>query len=158
MRTDPCAATFLVRITSIVELLSGSCTAHNLHLTDLCHGIAAVAYDFTLGCIRWLFFSERLLLPPYPTSFSLSHSHFHTPPDLVEPIVLVLAGLAYGLCLGLAIVIQAPIRAAQDRWTLRQSRRRVRRWRDAGPPRSSRSRASAEYQHLVPVSSSIPSA
>ena len=158
MRTDPCAATFLVRNISILELVSRNCAAHDLPLADLCHGIAAVAYDFALGCIRWLFFSERLLSNPFLPSCT-SYSHFPTPPDLVEPIVLVLAGLAYGLCLGLAIVIQAPIRAAQDRWTLRQSRRRVRRWRDAGPSPSSRSRhSSAEYQHLVLVSSTIPSA
>ncbi|TBU53675.1 hypothetical protein BD310DRAFT_937481 [Dichomitus squalens] len=114
------------------HVVSRNCTMGSVIsiFSHLCYGIARVVYDFAIGLVRCLFF------------------------NIVEPTVLVFAGLAYGLCLGLAFIIQSPFKAAQDWWALQQSRRRVSKWRDAGAP--SRSRHVSGYQHLGPIST-IPS-
>ncbi|KAI1791778.1 hypothetical protein LXA43DRAFT_376668 [Ganoderma leucocontextum] len=98
-------------------------------ISRLCYGIAVLVCDLVIGCVRWLF------------------------TNIAKPIVLMLAGLAYILFLGLAIVVQSPIRAAQDWWSVKQSRKEMKKWSHA----SSHSRhAKLKYRQLASLSS-IPS-
>ncbi|PIL24718.1 hypothetical protein GSI_12604 [Ganoderma sinense ZZ0214-1] len=95
-------------------------------VSRLYYGIVTLVYDVVFGCIRWLF------------------------TNIAKPIVLLLAGLAYGLFLGLGIVFQSPIRAAQDWLMVEQSRREMKKWTQAPP---SHSRHDFDYQQIASLSS-----
>ncbi|KAM5536642.1 hypothetical protein V8D89_009737 [Ganoderma adspersum] len=95
-------------------------------ISQLCYGIVALVYDLVFGCVGWLL------------------------TNIAKPIVLMLAGLAFVLFLGLAIVVQSPIKAAQDWWAVKQSRREMKKWNQM---ESSHDHHAFEYQQLA----SLPS-
>ena len=137
---------FLVCPMSIPRPLARPFTDLLISNPDLCYGIVALVYDLVFGCVAWLLTSE---FPCFSSRPRTRRAHSLSV-DIAKPIVLMLAGLAFGLFIGLAIVVQSPIKAAQDWWAVKQSRREMEKWNQMG---SSHDCRAFEYQQLASLSS-----